>query len=72
MKRMTKGMSVGPDNIPAWKFMGRTAVEWLTEVFKKVMETEHMPDKSRTNNLIPILKNKGDILDCGNCREGEN
>ena len=70
MKRMKNGKSVGPDDIPveAWKVMGRTAVEWLTEVFGNIMETEHMPDEWRASTLIPVFKNKGDIQDCGNYR----
>ena len=48
--------------------MGRTAVEWITEVFSNIMETEHMPDEWRASTLIPIFKNKGDIRDCGKYR----
>ena len=68
MKWMKNGKSVGPDDIPvqAWKVMGRTAVEWLTEVFRNIMETEHMPDEWRASTLIPVFKSKGDIQDCGN------
>jgi hypothetical protein len=51
-----------------WKIIGGTAVKWLTEVFRRIMETEHMPDEWRTSTLIPIYKNKGDIQDCGNYR----
>ena len=70
MKRMKNGKSVGPDDIPAeaWKLMGRTGVEWLTEVFRYIMETEQMPDEWKASTLIQILKNKGDIQDCGNYR----
>ena len=70
MKRMKNGKSVGPVDIPAeaWKVMGRTAVEWLTEVFRNIMETEHMQDEWRASTLIPVFKNKGDIQDCGNYR----
>ena len=70
MKRVKNGKSVGPDDKPVeeWKLMWRTAVEWLTEVFKNIMETEHMPDEWRASTLIPIFKNKGDIRDCGNYR----
>ncbi|XP_063598226.1 uncharacterized protein LOC134774760 [Penaeus indicus] len=67
MKRMKRGKAIGPDDI-AWKAMGRTAVEWLTEVFRKNLETEHMPDEWRASTLIPAFKNKGDIQDCGNNR----
>ncbi|XP_047469150.1 uncharacterized protein LOC125025221 [Penaeus chinensis] len=70
IKRMKNGKAVGPDDIPveAWKAMGRTAVRWLTEVFRNILETEHMPDEWRDSTLIPIFKNKGDIQYCGNYR----
>ncbi|XP_063586486.1 uncharacterized protein LOC134763884 [Penaeus indicus] len=48
--------------------MGKTAVGWLTEVFKDIMETEQVPGEWRTITLIPIFKNKGDIQDCSNYR----
>ena len=62
MKRMKKGKLVGPDDITAeaWKVMGRTAVEWLTEVLRNITEKQHMPGKLRASTLIPIFKNKGD------------
>ena len=62
MKRTKKGKLVGPDDIPAeaWKVMGRTAVEWLTEVLRNITEKEHMPGKLRDSTLIPIFKYKGD------------
>ena len=44
----------------------RTEVEWLTEVFRNIMETENMTDEWRDSSLIPIFKSKGDVQDCGN------
>ena len=68
MKRMKNGRSVRANDIPAeaWKVMGRTAIEWLTEVFRNIMETEQLPDEWKARTLIQIFKNKGDIQDCGN------
>ena len=47
VKQMKNGRSVEPDDIPAgaWKVMGRTEVEWLTKVFRHIMETEDMSDE---------------------------
>ena len=68
MKMMKRGKAVGPGDIPteAWKVIRRTGVEWLTEVFSNIMETEHMTDEWRSSTLIPILINKRDIQDCAN------
>ena len=63
MKRVKKGKAVGPDDIPveARKVLGRMGIEWLTAVFRKIMETEKMPDDWRDSTLIPIYKKKSDI-----------
>jgi len=70
LKQMKRGKSVGPDGIPieAWKVLGKTGVEWLTAVFRRIMETEQIPEEWRDSTLIPIFKNKGDIQDCSNYR----
>ena len=68
MRRMKKEKSVGLGGISAeaCKVMGRIAVEWLIEVFRNIIEIEHMPNEWKASTLIPIFKNKGDIQDCGN------
>jgi len=70
MKRMKTGKAVGPDNIPVevWKCMGTKGLVYLTKMFRKIMEEEQIPDDWRKSILIPIYKNKGDILNCGNYR----
>ena len=70
MKKMKTGKAVGPDNIPVevWKGMGPVGIRYLRRLFRKIMEEENIPTEWRTSTLIPIYKNKGDILNCGNYR----
>ncbi|KAK3513035.1 hypothetical protein QTP70_000200 [Hemibagrus guttatus] len=46
LKRMKSGKAVGPDDIPVevWKCLGEAAVEFLTTLFNRVLESERMPE----------------------------
>ena len=70
MKRMKNGKAVGPDDIPVevWKCLGEIALEFLTKLYNRTMESERMPEEWRDNIMIPIFKNKGDIQSCSNYR----
>ncbi|KAK3531447.1 hypothetical protein QTP70_020542, partial [Hemibagrus guttatus] len=70
LKRMKSGKAVGPDDIPVevWKCLGETAVEFLTSLFNRVLESERMPEEWRRSVLVLIFKNKGDVQSCSNCR----
>ncbi|KAK3520561.1 hypothetical protein QTP70_027096 [Hemibagrus guttatus] len=60
---MKSGKAVGPDDIPVevWKCLGEAAVEFLTSLFNRVLESERMPEEWRRSVLVPIFKNKGDV-----------
>ncbi|KAK3517914.1 hypothetical protein QTP70_027301 [Hemibagrus guttatus] len=68
-KRMKSGKAVGPDDIPVevWKCLGEAAVEFLTSLFNRVLESERMPEEWRSV-LVPIFKNNGDVQSCSNYR----
>ncbi|KAK3545526.1 hypothetical protein QTP70_008037 [Hemibagrus guttatus] len=70
LKRMKSGKAVGPDDIPVevWKCLGEAAVEFLTSLFNRVLDSEKMPEKWRRSVLVPIFKNKGDVQSCSNYR----
>ena len=70
MKRMKNGKAVGPDDIPVevWKCLGESALEFLTKLYNRTMESESMPEEWRDSVLIPIFKNKGDVQTCSNYR----
>ncbi|KAK3541104.1 hypothetical protein QTP86_014143 [Hemibagrus guttatus] len=50
LKRMKSGKAVGPDDIPVevWKCLGEAAVEFLTSLFNRVLESERMPEEWRS------------------------
>ncbi|KAK3537270.1 hypothetical protein QTP70_007006 [Hemibagrus guttatus] len=70
LKRMKSGKAVGPDDIPVevWKCLEEAAVEFLTSLFNRVLESERMPEEWRRSVLVPIFKNKGDVQSCSNYR----
>ena len=70
LKRMKSGKALGPDDIPVevWKCLGEAAVEFLTRLFNRILDSEKMPEEWRRSVLVPIFKNKGDVQNCGNYR----
>lgn len=70
LKRMKSGKALGPDGIPveAWKCLGEVAVQFLTGLFNRILDSEKMPEEWRRSVLVPIFKNKGDVQSCGNYR----
>ncbi|KAK3517653.1 hypothetical protein QTP70_014779 [Hemibagrus guttatus] len=70
LKRMKSGKAVGPDDIPVevWKCLGEAAVEFLTSLFNRVLESEKMLEEWRRSVVVPIFKNKGDVQSCSNYR----
>ena len=46
----------------------RTGVNFLKEAFNKITDEEKIPDIWRKGILIPINKNKGDLMNSGNYR----
>ncbi|KAK3513292.1 hypothetical protein QTP70_009791 [Hemibagrus guttatus] len=49
LKRIKSGKAVGPDDIPVevWKCLGEAAVEFLTSLFNRVLESDKMPEEWR-------------------------
>ena len=67
-KKMKNGKAVGPDNLPieVCKCLGEEGITFLCEMMNKICEEEHIPEAWQKSILIPIYKNKGDIMPCGN------
>ena len=71
LRNMKNGKATGPDNLPVevWKSLIRTGVNlFLKEALNKITDEEKIPCIWRKSILIPIFKNKGDIMNCGNYR----
>jgi hypothetical protein len=70
LKRMKGGKAMGPDEIPieAWRTLRDVAIVWLTKLFNLIFRSNKMPDEWRRSILVPIFKNKGDVLSCTNYR----
>ena len=70
LRNMKNGKATGPDNLPVevWKSLGRTGVTFLKEALNKITDGEKIPDIWRKSILIPIYKNEGDAMNCGNYR----
>ena len=70
LRNMKNGKATGPDNLPVevWKSLGRTGVNFLKEALNNITDEEKITDIWRKSILIPIFKNKGDIMNSGNYR----
>ena len=77
LKEIKHGKAVGPDGIPVevWKSLGEEDVDNVVgsaqglKIFEEKMSEEwKMPEEWRDSVIVPILKEKGDIQDCGNYR----
>ena len=70
LRNMKNGKATGPDDLPieVWKSLGRTGVNCLKEALNKITDEEKIPDIWRKSILMPIFKNKGDIMNYGNYR----
>ena len=68
--KIKKGKTQGPDDIltEAWIALRNKAVEFLVNVFNRLLREEKMPDEWRRRVLVPLYKGKGDIKEYGNYR----
>ena len=64
---MKNGKATGPDNLQVEEF-GTNWSEFLKEALNKLADEEKFPDIWRNGILIPIFKNKGDIMNDENYR----
>ncbi|KAK3564131.1 hypothetical protein QTP86_007801 [Hemibagrus guttatus] len=68
LKRMKSGKADDDIPVEVWKCLEEAAVEFLTSLFNRVLESERMPEEWRRSVLVPIFKNKGDVQSCSNYR----
>ena len=65
-KRNAAGCSRLPTDLI--KHIGESGVDMMHEILKRVWEEEHMPEEWEKSVIVPIYKQKGDPLECGNFR----
>ena len=70
LKHTKNGKDTGPDNLPidVWMRLARTGVNFLKEALDTITDEAKIIDIWRKRSLLPIFKNKGDIMNCGNYR----
>ena len=70
MGKMKKGKATGLTGIVTEMFqlLGKEGIKWMTELLNKVLEDEVIPEDWQKSILVPIYKQKGDILECNNYR----
>ncbi|KAJ8716309.1 hypothetical protein PYW08_013594 [Mythimna loreyi] len=63
---MKKSKAIGPDGIPVevWKLLKVDGWMLLALFFNKFLREEAILDEWCNNSLVPIFKNKGDLLEC--------
>ncbi len=69
LSKMGRNKACGPDDLPieAVMVVAEMKPELLTYILHRIM-TYGIPDSWKKSTFIPILKNKGDILECNNYR----
>ena len=67
LKKMNTGKACGPDQIPieVWKLFGDECVAYLLQTMNVVL-VKGMPQSWRKNEISPLYKGKGSMLECGN------
>ena len=70
IERMKKGKTAGCSGLPIYliKHLGESGVDMMHEIRKRVWEEEQMQEEWKKSEIVPIYKQKGDPLECGNFR----
>ena len=62
--KSNKVRGVSEVSIDMVKAGGEEEIQWMWEVLREVWRLERIPDEWTRSVIVPIFKNKGDILDC--------
>ena len=65
-----EGESYGSDRNSnrMFQLLGKEGIKWMTELLNKVLDDEVIPEDWQKSILVPIYRQKGDILECNNYR----
>ncbi|XP_057523328.1 uncharacterized protein LOC130803164 [Amaranthus tricolor] len=68
LKKKEGSKAFGHNNIliEVWRGLGDEGIHWLTNLLNVILRSREMPEEWRVSTLIPLFKNKGDALVCGN------
>ena len=68
MAKMGKGKACGPDelHIEAIQIILEYKPECIVEAFNNILRINTMPNDWRKSGMVPIFKDKGDVLECNN------
>ena len=58
--------AAGPNGVTGEmiKAAGEQAVDWLTSICNSIVKEEAIPENWQMSELVPIYKDKGDVLEC--------
>ena len=72
LSKMGRNKACGPDDLPIEAIMviAEMKPEQLTYILQQIM-ANGIPDSWKKSKLIPIFKNKGDILECNNYKRNQ-
>ena len=48
---------------------GRIAEEVTLQLCQRAFDGKGIPDEWKTSVVVPVFKGKGDVMNCGSCRE---
>ena len=48
--------------------MSKLWTDWLIRICNRIVKEEAIPESWQMNELVPIYKNKGDVLECSSSR----
>ena len=70
LRMMKKGKAAGPTGIVSEICMADEdcSVEWLTSLCNLIVAQGRIPDDWKSSILLPVLKGKGDPMECGSYR----
>ena len=65
-----EGKTAGCSGLPIdiIKHLGKSGVDMMHEILKRVWEEENMPEEWTKSEIVPTYMQKGDPLECGNFR----
>ena len=70
IRKMKQGKAAGLSEITMDVIVagGRIAEEMMPQLCQRVLDGKGIPNEWKTSAVVPILKGKGDVMNCGSYR----